>query len=67
MAINIPKGINEKNKLINDVTTSDIGKAIVSTLIDFSKPLLLITEVIAVFVALLKKFQKIKPVNAYNG
>ena len=51
--ISIPKGIKEKSKLMMDVTTSEIGKAMVSTLMDFRTPLLFITELIAVVVALL--------------
>lgn len=65
--IKMPNGIKENNTLINEVRTSAIGNAIVSTFIDFKMPRLLITEIIVVFEALLKKFQKIKPVSAYKG
>lgn len=53
MIISIPNGINEKSRFMIEVATSEIGKAMVSTFIDFNTPRLLITELIAVVVALL--------------
>ena len=65
--MSIKKGINEKNKLITDDTIAETGKISVGTFIDFKTPALATTDVSTWLTVVLKKFQKINPLRAYNG
>lgn len=66
-SIKMKNGINDKIKLTNDEANAETGKIKAGTLMDLSTPALPITETMIWFAVVLKKFQNIRPVNAYNA